>query len=98
MGTVVARRCLPSGRIVPSRILSPQGCMSMNIERLIRRPAGKTKKEPRVSRTHAPAGLSTVDWQRALRRQFGQEQAFGVENLGDEAFFSEFRVSNPASR
>ena len=38
-----------------------------------------------------------MDWQRALRRQFGREQAFGLENLGSEPFFSEFRVSNPAS-
>jgi superfamily II DNA or RNA helicase len=33
-----------------------------------------------------------------LRRQFGREQAFGLENLTDEPFFSEFRVSNPASK
>lgn len=57
----------------------------------------KSNKEPRFSRSHAPAGLSAVDWQRGLRRQFGREQAFGLENLGDEPFFSEFRVSNPAS-
>ncbi len=34
----------------------------------------------------------------ALRRQFGREQAFRLENLGVEPFFSEFRVSNPASK
>jgi hypothetical protein len=39
-----------------------------------------------------------LDWQRGLRRQFGREQAFGLENLGGEPFFSEFRVSNPASK
>jgi hypothetical protein len=39
-----------------------------------------------------------VEWQRALRRQFGREQAFGLENLGSEPFFSEFRVSNPVSK
>jgi superfamily II DNA or RNA helicase len=54
--------------------------------------------EPKLSRTHAPAGLSPVDWQRGLRRQFGREQAFGLENLTDEPFFSEFRVSNPTSK
>lgn len=64
-----------------------------------RNPAVATKlKEPKLSRTHAPADLSPVDWQRGLRRQFGREQAFGLENLGSEPFFSEFRVSNPASR
>src|SRR5712664_860727 len=55
-------------------------------------------KEPKLSRTHAPADLSPVDWQRGLRRQFGREQAFELENLGSEPFFSEYRVSNPASK
>src|SRR5208337_3625206 len=55
-------------------------------------------KQPRLSRTHAPADLSALDWQRGLRRQFGREQAFGLENLTDETFFSEFRVSNPVSK
>jgi superfamily II DNA or RNA helicase len=59
--------------------------------------ATKPNKEPKLSRTHAPADLSPVDWQRRLRRQFGREQPFGLENLTSEPFFSEFRVSNPAS-
>ncbi len=59
--------------------------------------AGKAGKEPRFSRTSAPADLAPRDWQRALRRQFGSEQSFGLENLGDEPFFSEFRVRNPVS-
>src|SRR5437870_6626150 len=58
----------------------------------------KPTKEPKVSRTHAPADLSPLDWQRGLRRQFGREQAFGIENLTSEPFFSEFRVSNPVSK
>jgi superfamily II DNA or RNA helicase len=56
------------------------------------------RKEPKLSRTHAPADLSPLDWQRGLRRQFGREQAFGLENLGVEPVFSEFRVSNPVSK
>lgn len=59
--------------------------------------AGKPLKEPKLSRTVAPQNMSPVDWQRALRRQFGREQEFGLENLGAEPFFSEFRVSNPQS-
>ncbi|QXP85025.1 DEAD/DEAH box helicase [Methylococcus sp. Mc7] len=58
----------------------------------------KPPKDPRLSRTHAPPELSAVEWQRALRRQFGREQAFGMENIGTEPFFSEFRVSNPQSK
>ena len=58
----------------------------------------KPNKESKLSRTHAPADLSPLDWQRGLRRQFGRDQAFGLENLGGEPFFSEFRVSNPVSK
>src|SRR5450631_922640 len=60
--------------------------------------APRPRKEPKLSRTLAPPDLSPVDWQRGLRRQFGREQAFGLENLGSEPFFSEFRVSNPVSK
>lgn len=60
--------------------------------------ATKPSKEPKLSRTHAPADLSPVDWQRGLRRQFGREQIFVLENLTGEPFFSEFRVSNPISK
>ncbi len=58
----------------------------------------KSPAEPRLSRTHAPDGLAPIEWQRALRRQFGREQKFGLENIGAEPFFSEFRVSNPESK
>jgi len=58
----------------------------------------RAAKAPKLSRTHAPEHLSAADWQRALRRQFGREQVFGLENLGAEPFFSEFRVSNPESK
>ena len=60
--------------------------------------ATKVNKEPKLSRTHARPDLSPVDWQRGLRRQFGREQAFRLENLSSEPFFSEFRVSNPVSK
>jgi superfamily II DNA or RNA helicase len=55
-------------------------------------------REAKLSRTHAPIDLSPIDWQRALRRQFGREQEFGLENIGAEPFFSEFCVSNPLSK
>jgi superfamily II DNA or RNA helicase len=59
------------------------------------RPA--VKAEPRLSRTRRPEGLKVSDWQTALRRQFGREQAFELENCGGEPVFSDFRVHNPAS-
>ena len=60
--------------------------------------ATRPNKESNLSRAYAPADLSPVDWQRGLRRQFGRAQVFGLENLGGEPFFSEFRVSNPVSK
>ncbi|MDP3797073.1 MAG: SNF2-related protein [Polaromonas sp.] len=53
--------------------------------------------EPRLSRTRRPPELEVADWQTALRRQFGREQRFGLENLGQEPMFSDFRVHNPTS-
>ena len=55
------------------------------------------QREVRYSRLQPPAGLEPEDWQVALRRQFGREQAFGLDNLGDDPVFSEFRVTNPQS-
>jgi len=60
--------------------------------------ATKPNKGPKLSRTHAPADLAPVDWQRGLRRQFGREQVYGLENLTDEPFFSDFRITNPDSK
>ena len=60
--------------------------------------AAKKPKEIKLSRTQMPDDWSAVEWQRGLRRQFGREQAFGLENLGSESFFSDFRVTNPQSK
>lgn len=70
----------------------------MKSTRRKRNSATKPSKATKLSVTHAPEGLSPLEWQRGLRRQFGREQAFGLENLGGERFFSEFRVSNPVSK
>ncbi len=58
----------------------------------------KAPAAPRLSRQRRPTAMPVDDWQRALRQQFGSEQDFGLENLGAEPVFSDFRVSNPASR
>ena len=54
--------------------------------------------EPRLSRLRPPVEGSLEEWQTQLRRQFGREQPFGLANLGSEPVFSEFVVTNPASR
>lgn len=59
--------------------------------------AVKVVKEPRLSRQRKPDELPVHEWQRGLRRQFGREQNFTLENLGADPVFSEFRVTNPVS-
>ncbi len=63
-----------------------------------RKAGARSAAEARLSRQRKPVDLAVADWQRALRRQFGREQPFELENLGDEPVFSEFSVYNPASR
>lgn len=53
---------------------------------------------PRISQTRKPDSLSLEEWQRELRRQFGREQKFKLTNIGEHSVFSEFLVTNPASR
>jgi Superfamily II DNA/RNA helicases, SNF2 family len=53
-------------------------------------------KKRNVSRLHQPADMSLEVWQRELRRQFGEEQTFHIENVGEHPIFSEFRVTNPS--
>lgn len=46
----------------------------------------------------APASRDgPADWQRALRRQFGEQQAFTLTALGDAELFGDWSVGNPAS-
>ncbi|PID59586.1 MAG: helicase SNF2 [Gammaproteobacteria bacterium] len=42
--------------------------------------------------------MSSREWQAGLRRQFGREQSFEVENLGEERFFSDFKVHSDSGR
>jgi hypothetical protein len=42
--------------------------------------------------------MSLEAWQAALRRQYGREQRFRLENVGEHPILSEFTVTNPQSR
>lgn len=42
--------------------------------------------------------MDPADWQRALRRQFGRQQAFTLRNLGSAPVFSDFEVHNSVSQ
>ena len=57
----------------------------------------RSKPHKKLSRQHRPQDMTLEEWQTALRRQFGREQKFELENLGDQPIFSEFRVTNPTS-
>src|SRR5258708_27690770 len=52
-------------------------------------------KKGNVSRLPQPADMPLEVWQRELRRQFGEEQTFHIENIGEHPIFSEFRITNP---
>jgi len=58
----------------------------------------KKQRRPKLSRLHKPAGMSLEDWQIELRRQFGREQDYRLENVGDHPIFSAFHVTNPQSQ
>ncbi|BBO19038.1 DNA or RNA helicase superfamily II [Candidatus Brocadia pituitae] len=51
----------------------------------------------KISRTHKPEDLSLEDWQRILRKQYGEQQNYQLENTGNHPFFSEFKLTNPES-
>lgn len=57
-----------------------------------------TRKPPKTPRTRKPENMTLEEWQIALRREYGQSQAFSVKNLDDEPFFSDFEVSNPQTK
>ncbi len=60
----------------------------------------KQKRKPlhlKISRTLKPEHLELEEWQRLLRKEFGQKQDFILKNQGDHPFFSEFSVTNPDS-
>ena len=42
-----------------------------------------------------PEQLTVEEWQIALRRQFADRHHFVVDNIGNHAVFSDFRVTNP---
>jgi superfamily II DNA or RNA helicase len=56
------------------------------------------RKKAKLSRLYKPEGMSLEDWQIELRRQYGREQNFQIENRGEHPLFSEFQVANPQSQ
>jgi superfamily II DNA or RNA helicase len=52
----------------------------------------------RTPRTQKPEGMTLEQWQIALRREFGREQKFKLENLDGAAIFADFLVTNPETK
>lgn len=61
-------------------------------------PRTKPRRPTKLSRLHKPANPSLEEWQIQLRRQFGREQNYRLENVGNHPIFSAFHVSNPQSQ
>ncbi len=59
---------------------------------------GSDRKTTPLSHRVRPQGLSTEEWQRALRVQAGEKADFRLKNLEDHPVFSSFSVTNPQSR
>ncbi|MGA8259415.1 MAG: SNF2-related protein [Arenicellales bacterium] len=55
----------------------------------------RNKTGKRLSPSRRPDELDVEAWQAALRRQYGREQSYVLQNLGDEPVFSKFSVHNP---
>jgi len=51
----------------------------------------------RVARTHKPENMELEEWQRLLRKQFGERQEFKLDNVGGHPVFSDFHLNNPES-
>ena len=51
----------------------------------------------RVARTHKPEDMELEEWQRLLRKQFGERQEFKLVNVGSHPVFSDFHLTNPES-
>ena len=51
--------------------------------------------EPKLSRLKRPTAMPTIDWQRALRRQFGREQGFELQPPPGAVPFGRYVVVNP---
>lgn len=63
-----------------------------------RKKSRKPAQPQKTSRTRKPHDMTLEEWQTALRREYGREQNYQLENIGEEAIFSEFLVTNPQSK
>lgn len=69
------------------------------------RSTSKTKKKSKVpeveaavtkvARTHKPDNMSVEEWQRLLRKQYGERQEFDLKNTGNHPVFSDYSLTNP---
>ncbi|MEK7253304.1 MAG: SNF2-related protein, partial [Bacteroidota bacterium] len=67
-----------------------------------RKPAARSKakaiKDDKIPFYRQPEDLTLERWQAGLRKQFGKDSAFIMENLGEHSVFSDFNVRNPETK
>lgn len=63
----------------------------------MKKKTGKKKEtaKPRIPYHFKPDDLTLEEWQKALRKQFGSEKKFIIENVGNHPVFSDYLVTNP---
>ncbi len=54
-------------------------------------------KEKKIPYYRKPDDMSIDEWQSGLRKQYGIQQEFEIENVGDGPVFSDYNVYNPES-
>ncbi len=67
-------------------------------KQVIRKKRPRSSQSKRLSPLRRPVEMSLEQWQIALRRQIAEKQSFTFKNIGDEPFFSEYRVTNPETQ
>jgi hypothetical protein len=80
-----------------ARKLAPAAKIARKTARETAKPNRNGSAETKLSRLRHPSAMTVGDWQAGLRREFGREQPFLLENIGSEPVFSEFAVTNPGS-
>lgn len=60
--------------------------------------SNKKQKTTKVSYNRRPDNVELRDWQIALRQQYGKDQVYTFENIGNHPVYSDFKVFNPESK
>jgi len=85
---------VPRSKPVPKKLFVPELKATPKPEPTPKSKPGRPGRNA-VPYNRKPQELSLEEWQVALRKQFVETRSFGIENLGRDAVFSDYRVINP---